>query len=211
MGATFAYFSVSSGGTTNTNVTAETPDVGIVTISKGEENLYMKPSITDLAKPASADEYLYAVTNENGEVTKSTKDDANKAVTIATIQASKGEANYKCSGTLTIDLSEESNNDMASKLASGDLFVNLTTSSSLGTSFPSSAVDLSTVYGEESHKKTYELTDFTVTGTTGINIKASAYLVNKYETQQNTAGANDLSGTKLNLKIGFVLTSCEVA
>ncbi len=169
----------------------------------------MKPSITDLAKPASEDEYLYAVTNDGGAVSKSTKDDDSKAVTIATIQANKGTTNYKCNGTLTIDLSDVSDT-MASKLNAGDLFVKLTSSSILGETFPNDAVDLSTIYAKSGHKETYTFTDFAVTGTTGIEIKASAYLVNKYNTQQNTAGEHDLSGTKLNLKISFNLTSCEV-
>ncbi len=210
VGATFAYFSLSVSGSANSSkATVTTRSVGLVKITGTNDNLTLKVTPQDMANPASANEYYYAVVN-SGSHSQTTggiwekQNDTSEApegttATLANITRENGDENdtYTCGYKVTITPS--SGTDLK-KFAAGNLYLTITgdglSESAAENSNPSNvSINDFSNFGEskELHGKV-ELSS----NTEGLGdelVTATLYLVNKYNEVQSGFEGVDINLT----------------
>lgn len=108
VGATFAYFSVTSGSTTNTSsLQTTTKEVGTVTMTGGNTTFYLNPTAAQMAKSAAPSSWYSTPTNVDA-VALADKQNINLA-TFTLAGAHSGDK-YQCSFTWTLRTESESAN-----------------------------------------------------------------------------------------------------
>ncbi len=216
IGASFAYFSVIGENTSaTTNVNVLTPVIGLVGTT-GSKELTLNVTATQMNLTNKGKKY-YAV-----EETESISSDNSSAqnITLATMTATGGNSNYtyNCSGTLTIKLGEElEENGLKDSLVNNSLFFDLSDSND-GIIFSedvSNPIDLIALKTDDSITK-----DFTYTLTGGEEGNSSKTLKGDVYLQNNGLGENGdldgadqkaLAGKNINIVITVTTTSCTVS
>ncbi len=215
VGATFAYFSVTTNTSdATTTVTANTGEVGTVTVSKAEGPYTLSVTAQDMAKPEEGDIKYYAVadgskdSNTTGGVWK--KDEAPNllAGTIALSGAGSNDT-VKCAFSVQVDLS----GTMVGHLQEGDAFITL---SGIDILSDATEIDLKTGFTHtvNSGDSDTATKTFTSTGTLDLTgpsvskeLKADVWLVNKQNTDQSSESHN-LANKTLTVKITPQISNC---
>ena len=200
VGATFAYFSLSTSvdsGTSSAQV--ETGNPGTVTVKGNGKKLYLKVNAADMSETNKTKTYYAISENESSpsyedlESTDSIKADTEKKYEIANITLAGAAENtkYTCEYKITVSAEEDlkglTANDLVLKIYSGD------TAEEASTLVKS--VDLNTITGENPYKTEVTGTfDLTSTSTTKYLV-ASLSLLNSGINQADTLANKDLTIT----------------
>jgi len=128
VGATFAFFSVTSQTATsaNTKVTTTAQDVGVVSLTTTTDNLYLKLSAAQMANTTAAKVPYYATTADEYATTAG-PDAAVTEIAKFTVEGGDTGVNYKCTFNYTIKTTE-ANNDAAALAvlkADGDIVISV--------------------------------------------------------------------------------------
>lgn len=187
VGATFAYFSVQSGATSNTTaVTGTVASAGVVTGTVGEDQVYITLSNTDM-RADNANKY-YAVAD--GKYSTSA---INHNVFEATLANAAAGETYTCTFDMGVTVTGNE------KFATGDAVLTI---AGTGDADFDKSHDLAGFDGITSKEVTWT---FTANGTKTITM--NAYIENKADTVQNTTLAN----TNLGVTVDVTNFSCAVA
>lgn len=113
IGASFAYFSLSVGGTASTTANVTTASPGNITIDGTEETISLHVTASDMSL-ANAGSTYYAT--KSGTTSK----DIDNPITIATAKLTGGDANasYTCDYTIEVKSATKLDN-----VKSGDIFI----------------------------------------------------------------------------------------
>lgn len=176
VGATFAYFSLTTNGTGTTNVTGKTGKIPTITINDNVPNLYVTVSTAEMMKEKKETKYYAVTTDNNTNSTSPVKHD----ILNLTIANGDLDTKYDCTGTVTITISE----DMATELEKGDAVLVLYGLN--GNEETATTVDLADLKDTESTKT--EQINFNVTGNVTKAIKAEVYIENRDAEQNGIAG-----------------------
>ena len=196
IGASFAYFSLSVGGTASTTANVTTANPGNITIDGAQKTISLHVTAADMSL-AKAGKTYYAT--ESGSVSET-----DTPITIATATLTGGDANasYTCDYTIevksTTQLTNVKNGDIFIKFAGDGISTNGT-------------IDLSTLAqtgGTGDYKKSID-GKFTLEGTTANkDLKASLYIVNK--TGDATNNQNYLAGQTISVTITVTGKTCQI-
>ena len=191
MGATFAYFSVSNQGTQTTNITATTPDVGVVSLTKSSPELKLNLTAQQMSQAAVAEGDVTYYATPSGVEDK----EGSTSYEFASFKADKGTVNYTCTANVSITVTG------GSSLKTGDAFIDLT-AEGFGENLKTEQIDFSTIATNAYTKNGVE---FELSGTTAKKITGKVRLVNKQEDKQDYLG-----GLNLGVAVKVDLISCTV-
>ena len=192
VGATFAYFSVTNGsGSDTTNITATTPEVGVVSISSENQSTSMTLTLDQMKQLNESKKYYANVGNQVSE--------DETPLTYATIQSTGGSTstNYTCTANLKVTVGGE----MATNLTSGDAAIKFTLDEGITGSTITNGGEISL-----DTYKSEPLTDtlnFKLKGNTPVTIKGSMYIQNDKSREQN-----DLAGKQLTVQVVVDTLKC---
>ncbi len=185
VGATFAYFSITSNqDTTPTTVTGETEAVGTVALNNETSAMHLSLTAADMAEANKGTSY-YATT-ETAQNYDTTKTD--RSIAKATVTGGEATTKYKCTAKINFKLT----GDMATLLQTGDGTISLTNGTNA--TAESTSVDLKEIADAGTDGKNVNVT-YNLTGTATDEIKA-AVAINNLDKEQNY-----LSGKSFNLVI----------
>ncbi len=198
IGASFAYFSISVGGTASTTASVTTANPGNITIDGAQKTLTLNVSAADMSL-ANAGHLYYATADGSAR-----KDNSDNSITIATAKLNNGEANvtYTCDYTIEVKSTTQLTN-----VRSGDMFIKFTGDGFTG---DNGTIDLSTLTqsGASGYIKNVN-SNFTLAGPSASKeLKASLWLVNK--TGDATNNQNYLAGQTISVTITVTGKTCQI-
>lgn len=194
IGASFAYFSLSVGGTASTTANVTTANPGNITIDGTEETISLHVTAANMSL-ANAGKTYYAT--ESGSVSET-----DTPITIATAKLTGGDANasYTCDYTIEVKSTTQLTN-----VKNGDIFIKFAGDgiSTDGT------IDLSTLTqsGSSGYIKNVN-GKFTLEGAeANKDLKASLYIVNK---NGDAGDQNYLAGQTISITITVTGKTCQI-
>lgn len=192
----FAYFSAVATSSSKTNISVNSPNVGLVGMT-GNTNLSLNVTASMMT---SANQGKYYAQSGSTAPVKNTVATHN----VATIALAGGASNltYTCKGTVTISLPAD-NNTIKTVLTQGSLFAGL--SGDTGITFTQNDITTIDLYNA---KTTNIVKNFTVTLTPTA---ATKYIKSSVYFENTSANQNTLAGKTLKVNIASALTECSVA
>ncbi len=206
VGATFAYFSLSTTGGSNTTATISTPKIGQATITTKEPTLLLTLTAQDMDKSKAGTTY-YA--SKDGITPGSAT-----AIPIAqvTLSGAQDTAKYSCTTTVTVTADKSDSFDdvpnMLSSLKQG--WAKLTLSGSVN-----KTIDIADLKETNTQTETGTYTlDVSTTGSVTQDIlKAVLSFTNTADTELNNGDGNqnDVAGKTLKVKVEVKEGTCTLA
>ncbi len=203
VGATFAYFSLSTTGGSNTTATISTPKVGQALISTKQESLQLTLTAQDMDKSKAGTTY-YASTDG------ATKDSATPIpIAEVTLSEAQDTAKYSCTTTVkvTADNTEEDTN-MLSSLEKG--WAKLTLGGSV-----TADIDIADLKDTNTREETgtYELEVSSAGSVTKDILSAVLSFTNTADTEEvpNSGNQNAVAGKTLKVKVEVKEGTCTLA
>lgn len=193
----YAYFQVLGNTSSQSTITAQMPNVGLVGVSGGATlNLNLTPDMLNNSTTSKGN--YYAQTGDTAP------NKTEKSHTIATFSLSKGDANlkYTCNGNVTISIPDTAT--IKSVLEAGSLFAKLTQGNGVTLTDSGENIDLSAAKSSNIVKPfTVVLTSTSSALTPSTNINAAVYFVNTNSSQ------NSYMGKSIQVNITTSLTDCS--
>ncbi len=201
VGATFAYYSVTSSTLTNsTAINTQTGTTGTIAMSSSANTLCINMPVNNMANASSAYGTYYAATN-GGTCAVSTKTEATHNIANITSTNSAQGQTYNCTFNTTITMADN-NGETGTYAALGDddgeLILTLPSGVTITDVTSGTGIGFATLKNFGTKAGTA-----TISGDANVNITAQMTFKNLQTTDQN-----DLKGANFNVSISFADFTC---
>ncbi len=192
VGATFAYFSVttSSEGYSATTVTGQTGKIPTITVTNPNKNLTLNVSATEMAQE-NAKEYYAKSGTECASQASCNIPTTKTYHQILSVETKEGDTDtvYSCTGTIDVEASGGMT-ELSDQLQTGDVSIEL---KNLTGDDGTELIDLVSLTSTEN--KTSKSLKFEINGNNTVNVEAFVMLENSSSAEQNYLAGKDLNVT----------------